>query len=102
MASMAKIARTMAFVGARVAITAAPAAPEALVRQAQLEIRDLDSRSINPFVHAAAALPNASLGTKRNALAKINSMADHVGRRRPRFAEAVPTTVMGHPNFGAS
>jgi len=55
-ASMAKIARTMAFVGARVAITAAPAAPEALVRQAQLEIRDLDSRSINPFVHAAAAL----------------------------------------------
>jgi hypothetical protein len=47
-------------------------------------------------------LPNASLGTKKKALAKINSAGDRVGRRRPEFAEAAPTTAMGHhPNFGA-
>src|SRR6516165_1681544 len=68
---MLKIARTMALMGVRVAVTPASAAPESLVWQAQLEIRDAGTRSpIRVFVHVGAGPAQRLAGNQKEGARK--------------------------------
>ena len=68
---MAKIARTTALMGVRVAVTPASAATEGLVWQSQLEIGDAGTRSpIRVFVHIGAAPAQRLAGNQKEGARK--------------------------------
>ena len=92
---MAKIGRTTALMGVRVAVTPASAAPKSLAGQAQPEIRDAGTRSIKSFVQVGATLAQRLAGNQKEGARKNQQR----GRPRRRVRTRVRGSCSDHGNI---